>query len=87
MNRREFLKLLGIGTTTIVTIGTGLWTPPNDFVLGRGVLNTFDIGTGNREDLLDIITNIAPMDTLYLSQFEKVPPDNILHQWLVDELR
>ncbi len=56
------------------------------FVNSLGVLNSFDVGTGNREDLLDIITNIAPMDTLMLSNFEKVPANNITHEWLVDIL-
>lgn len=56
------------------------------FVGSLGVLNSFDVGTGNREDLLDIITNISPMDTLYLSGFEKVPANNISHEWLVDIL-
>lgn len=56
------------------------------FVGSLGVLNSFDVGTGNREDLLDIITNISPMDTLFLSGFEKVPANNITHEWLVDSL-
>lgn len=56
------------------------------FVDSLGVLNSFDVGTGNREDLLDIITNISPMDTLFLSGFEKVPANNITHEWLVDIL-
>lgn len=56
------------------------------FVGSLGVLNSFDVGTGNREDLLDIITNISPMDTLFLSGFEKVPANNIVHEWLVDSL-
>lgn len=56
------------------------------FVDSVGVLNSFDVGTGNREDLLDIITNISPMDTLFLSGFEKVPANNITHEWLVDIL-
>lgn len=56
------------------------------FVGSLGVLNSFDVGTGNREDLLDIITNISPMDTLFLSGFEKVPASNITHEWLVDTL-
>jgi hypothetical protein len=51
-----------------------------------GVLNSFDVGGGNREDLLDIITNISPMDTLYLSMLEKAPANNIVHEWLVDIL-
>ena len=56
------------------------------FVGSLGVMNSFNVGTGNREDLLDIITNISPMDTLYLSGFEKVPANNISHEWLVDIL-
>lgn len=55
-------------------------------VASVGVLNSFDVGTGNREDLLDIITNIAPMDTLGLSMWEKAPANNIIHEWLVDTL-
>lgn len=56
------------------------------FVASTGVLNSFDVGTGNREDLLDIITNISPMDTLLLSGLEKVPANNIVHEWLTDIL-
>lgn len=56
------------------------------FVASLGVMNSFDVGTGNREDLLDIITNISPMDTLFFSGFEKVPANNISHEWLVDIL-
>lgn len=50
------------------------------------VFNSFDVGTGNREDLLDIITNVSPMDTLGLSMFEKVPASNVIHEWLIDSL-
>lgn len=56
------------------------------FVANQAVLNSFDVGTGNREDLLDLITNISPMDTLLLSGLEKVPASNIVHEWLVDIL-
>ena len=56
------------------------------FVGSLGVLNSFNVGTGNREDLLDIITNISPMDTLFLSGFEKAPANNTTHEWLVDIL-
>lgn len=56
------------------------------FVGSLGVLNSFNVGHGNREDLLDIITNISPMDTLLLSGLEKVPANNITHEWLVDIL-
>ena len=56
------------------------------FVGNTSVLNSFDVGTGNREDLLDVITNISPMDTLLLSRLDKVPANNIVHEWLVDAL-
>lgn len=56
------------------------------FVANQAVLNSFDVGTGNREDLLDIITMTSPMDTLFLSGFEKVPANNISHEWLIDSL-
>ncbi|MEE8518713.1 MAG: DUF5309 family protein [Dehalococcoidia bacterium] len=56
------------------------------FVGNLSALHSFGVGTGNREDLLDIITNIAPMDTLLLSGLEKVPASNIIHEWLVDTL-
>lgn len=56
------------------------------FTGNTAVLNSFDVGTGNREDLLDIITNTSPMDTLFLSEFEKVPANNISHEWLIDSL-
>lgn len=58
----------------------------SSFVGNQGVLSTFDVGTGNREDLLDIITNVSPMDTLMLSMLEKVPASNITHEWLIDSL-
>jgi hypothetical protein len=56
------------------------------FVGNLSALHSFGVGTGNREDLLDVITNIAPMDTLLLSGLEKVPASNIIHEWLVDTL-
>ena len=56
------------------------------FVGNTSVLNTFDVGTANREDLLNLITNISPMDTLFLSGLEKVPASNTTHEWLVDIL-
>lgn len=56
------------------------------FVGSQSILSSFDVGTGNREDLLDLITNISPMDTLMLSSMEKVPANNIRHEWLTDTL-
>ncbi len=56
------------------------------FIGDTAILSTFDVERGNREDLLEIITNISPMDTLMLSGFEKVPASNTTHEWLVDIL-
>lgn len=56
------------------------------FVASTGVLNTFDVRGGNREDLLDIITNISPMDTILLSGLNKTVASNIIHEWLTDLL-
>jgi hypothetical protein len=56
------------------------------FIGDTSILSTFDVERGNREDLLDIITNISPMDTLLLSGCEKVPASNTTHEWLVDIL-
>jgi hypothetical protein len=58
----------------------------SNFVGDTNILSTFDIERGNREDVLDVITNISPMDTLMLSNFEKVPASNTTHEWLVDIL-
>lgn len=58
----------------------------SSFVGDTNILSTFDIERGNREDVLDIITNISPMDTLMLSGLEKVPASNTTHEWMVDIL-
>jgi hypothetical protein len=58
----------------------------SSFVGDTNILSTFDVERGNREDLLDVITNISPMDTLLLSNLEKVPASNTTHEWLVDIL-
>lgn len=57
------------------------------FVGNEAVVNSFNIGTGNREDLLDIITNVSPMDTLLLSMLEKVAASNTINEWLIDSLQ
>lgn len=41
---------------------------------------------GNREDLLDVITNISPEETPFLSRFGKSKANNRLHEWLTDSL-
>ena len=89
VNRREFLKLLGV-TSTLVAFPRAIWTPKTmvNWDEGLTVINpkALALFEGHREDLLEIIQNIAPMDTLYLSGFEKVPASNVVHEWLVDTL-
>ena len=47
----------------------------------------FAAGTGaNREDLLDVITNIDPWDTPFVSQAPKVRATHVYHEWLKDTL-
>lgn len=41
---------------------------------------------GNREDLSDVITNISPVDTPFLSRFGKVKATATTHEWLTDSL-
>jgi hypothetical protein len=40
----------------------------------------------NREDLLDLISNISPYDTPFVTSAPKVKANGVLHQWLVDTL-
>jgi hypothetical protein len=40
----------------------------------------------NREDLLDVITNISPEETPFLSRFGKAKASNRYHEWLTDSL-
>lgn len=44
------------------------------------------ITTGMREDLSDIITNIAPTDTVFMSNLSKVKVKNRYTEWLLDTL-
>jgi len=50
--------------------------------------NTFDAfdATGNREDLTNIIYNIAPTATPFVSGIGTTPVSNILHEWQTDTL-
>jgi len=42
---------------------------------------------GNREDLTDVISNISPMDTLFLSHFGKAAKvQGVYHEWQTDSL-
>ncbi len=51
-----------------------------------GRANTSAIANAVREDLEDIIYNISPMDTYFLSHIEKSTAKNTLHDWNVDTL-
>ena len=42
--------------------------------------------TGIREDLADIIYNISPTDTPFMSGVAKTKATNTSHQWQTDEL-
>lgn len=50
--------------------------------------NTFQTypATGNREDLIDIITNIAPVDTWVTSNTANTRSTAVLHEWQTDTL-
>lgn len=60
---------------------------------GDALANTFAIyqvgfltACGNREDLLDMVTNIAPWDTPFFSSAPKTKANSALHSWLTDSL-
>lgn len=42
---------------------------------------------GNREDLIDVITNISPSETPMLSRFGKASASNTYHEWQTDVLK
>ena len=50
--------------------------------------NTFDTydSIGEREDLSDVIYNIAPTDTPFLSSAAKTKATAVLHEWQTDTL-
>ena len=41
---------------------------------------------GNKEDLLDVVINISPMDTLFLNKFGKTKASGRYHEHVVDSL-
>ncbi len=49
--------------------------------------NSDGIGLGNREDLLDLITNISPTATPFFSSVAKGTAVATTHEWLTDELK
>jgi hypothetical protein len=50
--------------------------------------NTFDSfdSVGNREDLSDMIFNIAPTETPFMNGIKKGSASNGLHEWQTDDL-
>ncbi len=58
------------------------------FMQNCSILSSFDVGAagGNREDLLDLITNISPDETPFFSGFRKTTANATLHEWLADTL-
>jgi hypothetical protein len=46
----------------------------------------FNVGGGNREDLLDMISNIDPWETPAFTSFPKTRANHVLHEWLTDTL-
>lgn len=51
-----------------------------------GTYQTYQ-AVGNREDLIDLIVNISPVDTPVLSMTESVRAYNTLHEWQTDTLK
>ena len=48
-------------------------------------VKTYDV-VGNREDLIDVITNISPDETPFYSAFGKTKANATYHEWQTDEL-
>lgn len=46
----------------------------------------FGAGSANREDLTDVIVNIAPWETPFFSSCPKIPIRHTTHEWLEDNL-
>jgi len=51
-----------------------------------GTANNSFIGAANREDLLDIITILSPIDTPLFTMFRKTKVSNVQTEWLTDLL-
>ena len=49
-------------------------------------LMTYDQSAGNREDLINLVVNITPVETPMLSGFMKTKATATLHQWVRDNL-
>lgn len=48
-------------------------------------LSSYHVPT-NREDLIDVVTNISPTETPFLSSLGKVKANNVYHEWSTDSL-
>jgi hypothetical protein len=53
---------------------------------GWPTLETYSSTAGRKEDILDLITNVSPDDTPFLTRLGTSRAYNTLHQWLTDEL-
>lgn len=58
------------------------------FMNNCDIYSTWDVGAagGNREDLLDIMVNISPYETQFITQLGKTVSSAILHEHMIDEL-
>jgi hypothetical protein len=52
----------------------------------EGYYTTYDLSTVNREDLVDVITMISPVETPFFSSVGKGTAKATLHEWPTDEL-
>lgn len=52
----------------------------------KDIGTTYEIGTANREDLLDFITNISPTATPFISAVRKTTAYSTTHEWPTDTL-
>lgn len=50
-----------------------------------GTFSSYD-AVGNREDLSDVIYDISPMDTFFLSNIGRETAEAVLHEWQTDDL-
>ena len=51
-----------------------------------GTANNSFIGAANRDDLLDVITILSPVDTPLFTMFRKTKVSNVQTEWLTDLL-
>ena len=49
-------------------------------------INTTDKAVGNREDLTDILTNISPTETPFISSIGRTSARSVYHEWQTDTL-